>query len=173
MAKENTISISEFAKFVGVSRPAIVYAIQKGKLLTPKKVKGKWVINKAKTKKEWDTNLDKTAQAKNRKKEPKEEKPFEPKTYDGLTLADAERQDKVYKARLSQLKYLEQAGKLVNTDEIQIQAFETGRKVRDAIMSIPPRVAHELAVETDPHTLETRLNKELTDALDRIIGEKK
>lgn len=180
MKKNGYLNLSEFAKLMGVTRQAISYAVKRGKIKT--KMLGKTrMVHGVRATKEWEKNIDPKASAKGRK--PKNKKSltekqienapeFKPKTYEGFTMADAERQDKVYKARLSQLKYLEQAGQLVKIDKIQRQAFETGRKIRDALMGLPTRLAHELAVETDPHKLEIRLTKELTDVLDRIIGEK-
>lgn len=171
------ITLSEFSKIVGVTNQAVVYAIKKGKVPSAKKVKGVWQLNRVKAKKEWDANTDPIASAKGKKLRVSKKKEkaidkaevFEPKTFEGLTLADADRQDKVYKARMSQLKYLKESGELVSIADVKREAFEIARKVRDALMSIPARVSHELAVETDPHTLELQLQKELTDVLDKLM----
>ena len=180
MSKNNYLNLTDFAKIVGVTRRAVVYAVEKNKIKS-KMIKGCKMVHGPSAKKEWYENTDPKASAKGKqawkKKGPTKEEIdngviIKPKTYDGLTLADAQRQDTVYKARLSQLKYLEQAGKLVEVDKIQRQAFEMGRKVRDSLLSLPPRFAHELAAETDPHSLEMKLTKEITAALDKIIGEK-
>ena len=179
MNRKGYLKLTEFGKLMGVSRQAIAYAARQGKITTHMIGKIK-MVHGVKATKEWKMNIDAKASAKAKKikKDKKDkknnEKPIKvkPKMYEGLTLADAERQDKVYKARLSQLKYLEQAGKLVDVDKVQKQAFELGKQLRDAIMSLPPRLAHELAAETDPHKLEIRLHRELTDALDKFIGAK-
>jgi len=176
MSRKGYLKLTEFAKLMGVTRQVISYAGKQGKITTHMIGKIKMVHGPTATK-EWKKNIDAKASDKAKKIKEKKLNPkpvkVEPKMYEGLTLADAERQDKVYKARLSQLKYLEQAGNLVEVDKVQRQAFENGRKIRDALMSLPTRLAHELAAETDPHKLEIRLTRELTDALDRIIGEKK
>ena len=122
---------------------------------------------------QWQKTIDKTASEKGKKKKKslkEKAKEYQPKTFEGLTTQDAERQEKVYKARLAQLKYLEQSGELIKVDDVKKQAFETNRKVRDIIMSIPARFSHEFAAETDPHTLEIKLKKELTAALAELTG---
>lgn len=108
---------------------------------------------------------------------PKQPRYIAPPKFDehgDMTVAEAERQEKVNKAKLSDLKYLEQSGKLIDADKVERKAFEMGRKVRDAVMGIPARFCHELAVETNPHKLEIQLTKILQKALEKlIIGEQK
>ncbi len=110
---------------------------------------------------------------KDKKEKASKKEPYEVPKFQGLTMADAERQDKVYKARLSEIKYQEQSGQLVNVKEVQKQAFDAARRTRDAILSLPARLAHELAVETDPHQLEVKLSRELTKTLEHLTTEKK
>ena len=172
MGRGKYLNYTEFAKLMGVTRRSVSYAAEKGRIKY-KDINGSKMIHGQKGKKEWEQTIDKVASKKGKKAKTKKSKVIEgPKTFEGLTTADADRQEKVYKARLSQLKYLEQAGKLVDVDKVQKRAFELGRQLRDAIMSLPPRLAHELAAETDPHKLEMKLHRELTEALDKFIGAK-
>lgn len=164
------VNISEFSRRIGVTRRRVQLAIDQGKVKT-KVVKGKKVIDLEAGKKAWDDNMSEIARKKNasgKKKEKAAPKNTEPKTFEGLTLADAERQEKVYKARQAQLKYNEQAGKLVDVDLVKRIGFEIGRTVRDDILQIPSRIAHELASETDPHIIENRLTKELNESLAKL-----
>ena len=178
--KVKYITLAEFGKVIGVSRQRVHALAIKGKI-SIEIIDGIKKVNPTIAKKEYKATRDSTAAKKNpsgRKKMVKKiteegAKKLKPKLYEGMTTADAERQDKVWKARLSQLKYLEQSGELIEVAKVKKQAYETARKVRDAIMSIPLRISHELAVETDPHKLEMKLNKELVDALDKLIGIKK
>ena len=170
------VNQTEFAVQVGVTRRAVGYAIQKGKI-TIEVIDNRKMINLKKGLKEWDENIDKVASAKGKKKKTKkkikEKKTLvidEPKNYMGNTAADSERQDKFYKANLAKLKFEQQADLLVEKSIVKKEAFEIARKLRDALMSIPARVAHEYAVETDPHKLELLLKKELIDILEKFIN---
>ncbi len=177
MSQDGYLTLTEFAKIVGVTRRAVAFAVSKGKLTTHT-IDGKPMVEGPLAQKEWAHNIDHVASKKGKTpkktqtdyKNPVEDPPPKdgPDTFQGLTLADAERQDKVYKSRLSELKYLEQAGKLVELDKVQREAFELGRKTRDAIMGIPARVVHDWAAETDPHKLELKINQELINVLDSL-----
>lgn len=179
MGKGGLVTISEFARLLGISRQRVTYAANKGKLKTTK-VNGVKMVDPKIGKKQWEANRSQIAGAKNPsgKKIKKETTTYKyespPKVdQDGdLTMAEAERREKVYKSQLSELKYLEQAGKLIEVEKVQRRAFELGRKVRDALMQIPTRFAHELAAETDPHKLEIMLTKELQKALEMLIIKK-
>lgn len=177
MGKGGLVTIAEFARLLGISRQRVTYAANKGKLKTTK-VNGVRMVDPKIGMKQWEANRSLVAAAKNPsgKKATKKEGSFfkyesPPKVdQDGdLTMAEAERREKVYKSQLSELKYLEQAGKLIEVDKVQRRAFELGRSVRDAIMQIPTRFAHELAAETDPHKLEIMLTKQLQKVLELLI----
>lgn len=182
--KVKYITLSQFGKLVGISRQRVNVLANKGKI-SIEVIDGIKKVNPTIAKKEYKANQDSTAAKKNPsgKKKPtkkvtkeitkKDIEKLKPKMYEGMTTADAERQDKVWKARLSQLKFMEQSGELIDASKVKIQAFEMGRKVRDAILSVAPRLSHELAAETDPHQLEIKLTKELNSALEKIIGVKK
>jgi len=171
MPKGKFVGVVEFARLIGVTRGAVDYAIKKGRIKS-QQVGNKRMLDFEKAKKEWDENTDKAASKKGHAKKKIKSKvvnqEYVAKTYDGLTTSDAERQEKVYKARLAELKYKEQAGELAEVKKIKKEAFETGRKVRDAIMQIPARLSHEIAVETDPHKCEVMLAKELNQALVKL-----
>lgn len=186
MAKKKEIkkevNASEFAKIMGVARQTVNAAIKKGRISATKTDGGRFIISVEKAKKEWEANTDKTAQAKgnvNKKKiltvAAKNKKGFEDnpegaRTYNGMTTADAERQEKFYKAELAKLKYQEQSGLLMETEKIKKAAFAVSRSVRDNVMSVAAKHSHELAAETDPHKLEVLLSKQLSDALGETIS---
>lgn len=187
---QHYVKLSVFLKENDIAHRSVMYAQQKGKLPSLKKVGRYWYAHKTETLRELNENRDPVAIKKSkgkkrgpRKAEPdKEKRPSKkkkmllddtekvaPKTFDGLTFADAERQEKVYKARMAQLKFEESAGNLISTEKVKLAAFEIARKTRDAILSIPGKVAHELAAETDPHRLEHTLFKELNQALEKLV----
>ena len=178
------LTVSKFARLIGVNATSVRLAIKKGRLV-PVEIKGKMVIDVKQGQRQWAATRNSVASESgkksggNRKKRKAEKQKTERKTpaylappkvdQDGdLTMSEAERREKVYKSQLSELKYLEQAGKLISVEKIQRRAFELARKTRDAIMLIPTRYAHELASETDPHKLEIMLTKMLQKALEKL-----
>lgn len=194
--KEETpeyIGPTDFGKLVGgVSRYTVRHAIKTGRLTCFVIENGRYKIHAKEGVKEWETNTDKKAQAKAHAREAKKkivkaekdgkletkaaknkkgfiDNPQGARTYNGLTTADAERQEKFYKAELAKLKFQEQAGQLMETEKVKKAAFEVGRKIRDNMMSIAAKHAHELAAETDPHTLEVLLTKKINEALGETI----
>lgn len=185
--KENEpelVRTGEFGKRVGVTKQTVLQAIKSGRLTSFTMVGREYRIDVEKGLKEWDVNTNKKMQAKVQAREnakkivtraAKNKKGFEdspegPRTYNGMTTADAERQEKFYKAELAKLKFEEQAGQLMETEKVKKAAFEVGRKIRDNIMSIAAKHSHELAAETDPHKTEVMLSKMLNDALGEIIA---
>jgi phage terminase Nu1 subunit (DNA packaging protein) len=173
------LSPGKFAKLVDVNLQSVHYAIKKGKLPTAvKNEDGRWQLDKEKCLEEWHKNRDQKAVAKGNKRKVKAEKaevlPSKKLVFNDLSYADTELREKYYKAQMAELKYQEQAGKLIPVAEVDSAAFEMARKVRDAILSIPARIAPEIAVETDPHSVEMYLNRELVSALEGLTkGDKK
>lgn len=169
---KDLVSIPEFAKIIGVSQERVRRVVKTGRLTTYKE--GRFIQLDPKTaKKEWMETKTETSSNKNpsgKKKDSTKTKivtKVEVAKFDGMTTADAERKEKVYRAKLSELKYLEQAGSLLKKDDVQRHSFESARKVRDSMLGIPARFAHELAVETDPYKLENHLLKIITKALEQ------
>jgi hypothetical protein len=70
-----------------------------------------------------------------------------------------------YRARLAKLAYDEKAGMLVSKAEVQTAAFNQYRQFRDAMFNIPPRVAAQLAAETDEARVYELLVVEIRKAL--------
>ena len=184
MPRGKLVTLLEFSRMIGISSRKVYAAANKGKF-TFKMSNGAKVVDPKKAEKEWKANKSETALKKNPSgkkkvkgakvvivKKEKEKKEEGPPTYEGLTTADAERKEKVFKAKISELRYLEQAGSLVEIDKVEKKAFELARRTRDAVMSIPAKMSHELAVETNPHKLEIMLTKALQKTLQKLIGKK-
>lgn len=184
MNKKNLVTITKFARLMEVNPPSIRLAIKKGRL-TPVEVDDQILIDIKKGQRQWAATQNTVASKSgkkstgNRKKRKTKKAKKVSSSFDyiapakvdqdgDLTMSEAERREKVYKSQLSELKYLEQAGKLISVEKIQRRAFELARKTRDALMLIPTRYAHELASETDPHKLEIMLTKMLQKALEKL-----
>jgi hypothetical protein len=173
LTKSKKVSFSEFGKLVGISVQAVTQLVESGKI-TPYLLGGRRVLDPKEAKAQYEANVEKTVQAKSqkRKKTPQKVQYVAPAKFDEegeMTTAEADRRAKVYKSKLSEIKYLEQAGKLIPLEKVQRQAYECGRKVRDAVMSVPARFAHELAVETEPLKLEIKLSKILAQVLEKSL----
>lgn len=73
-----------------------------------------------------------------------------------------------YTAKLTQLKYEEQAGTLVAADQVKKEAFDLARSIRDALFNLPDRLAQEFANETNPFVINRRLSAEIRHALEGL-----
>lgn len=169
------LSISEFARRLDVGRWSVQYAIKRGRV-TLQNHNGKKALEWEPAKKQWAATLDKTASDKAKKAKLKSVTKIveyvPPPKFDksgDMTAAEAERRDKVNRAKLSDLKFREQSKELIQKDKVQREGFLLARKTRDAVMQVPTRFAHELAVITDPHKLEMKLTKLLQKALQKLI----
>lgn len=181
------ISTSEFCAETGSSPTAIYYACNRGRITSYRKFGGKGrYFDPVAAKKEWEENADTAQRERNYKKKEdfdpgshdkyieqkqKEILKFAEIDYDKIPAQEAERREKVYKAKLAELKYLEQSGKLIEIEVVKATWFELVRKVRDGLMTLPARLAPELAAETSSHKLEMRLRKELNENLEKLVDE--
>ena len=74
----------------------------------------------------------------------------------------------MFKAKLTELEYLEQVGKLVPAEEVDKEWFELARLVRDSMLNIPARLADRLAHEMDQRKIHDLLEAEIYQALEAI-----
>lgn len=86
-----------------------------------------------------------------------------PATPDPMAKAKLEKEQALAALKIMEVK--KELGELVSAKEIEAAAFKIARRVRDAILGIPQKVAAEVACETDPHTVELILSRELKEAL--------
>lgn len=70
-----------------------------------------------------------------------------------------------FQAELAGLQLSQQRGELVSAEEVRKAAFQTGRAVRDALLSIPDRLAAQLAGTSDVRLCHNLLTEELRVAL--------
>lgn len=93
---------------------------------------------------------------------------FEIKDDDNLSTAllKARIKTELERANLLEIKGKIESGKYVPIDEVQKAAFKRSRAVRDAILSIPDRIAFEFAAIKDAEIIRKRLKDELKNALE-------
>ena len=70
-----------------------------------------------------------------------------------------------YLARLAKLEFEQRSGRLVDADEVRAQIFGLGRRLRDALMGLPDRLAPVLAGETDQAEVHRLLAQEILTSL--------
>jgi hypothetical protein len=101
---------------------------------------------------------------------PEEEKPL-PDVHPGIPdYVDSKRKTEYFVAKTKELEFKKRSGELVSKKEIEKSYFEFSRKMRDDILSLPMRLAPELAVENDPQKVELYLKNELTKLLEGLAN---
>lgn len=88
---------------------------------------------------------------------------------DALSLPEARRREAIARAKLRELELARAAGELVDARTVERRAFEIARMTRDRLLSIPSRLAGELAPDQPPVEIERRLRSALTDALQELV----
>ena len=73
-----------------------------------------------------------------------------------------------FKAKKTEIEFKEKAGELVSASDVQDEAFNTAKIIRDNLLSIPDRVAHELAAEDNPNKIRNKLTDEIALALEEL-----
>lgn len=186
---EGWLTAQETCDLLGIVRTTLDFAVRRGRLTAWRKVGTRKYFDPVAIKDEFENNVDgrrransqkaKVAAAKERAKDPAsfqnyldqkrhEIEQYAAFDYDKVPAQEAERREKAYKAKLAELKFLEQSGKLVEREAVERKFFELSRQVRDALLTIPARLSPELAAETDPHAMERKLTKELNASLRKL-----
>ncbi len=75
-----------------------------------------------------------------------------------------------YHARLAKLEWERRSGETVSRADVERDAFEAARRLRDAILAVPDRVAAILAAESDEFLVHKALKRELSIAM-KTIGD--
>ncbi|MFM2042281.1 MAG: Achromobacter phage Mano [Pseudomonadota bacterium] len=74
------------------------------------------------------------------------------------------------RARMAEIELQRAAGEVVPLADMEGAWFAAGRLTRDRLLSIPSRIAAELAACQDPHEVSIRLEAELRLALEALTG---
>jgi len=85
---------------------------------------------------------------------------------EGVTLADAKILKEYWLGKIAELNYKKTSGDVIDNREVERQAFEEARTVRNAILAIPARISPILAAQTDAHAIREILLKELSSVLE-------
>lgn len=183
MAKVAWLTAPQYAERIGRTRQYITKLVRTGKISKKSLKKGskKILINPDLADSDLVDNLShvnkKKSKAETQNGNKRKQKTVPPAEIEaktktagtkGMSLADAQKLQAQYKAALLKLEYEEKSGKLVQVEDVEKDAFDMARIVRDAILNIPDRISAELASEKDPHIVSQKLTEELTSALEDL-----
>ena len=76
--------------------------------------------------------------------------------------------DKLASAELKEFKLKKEKGLYIAKDEVERQAFEIGKKVKESLRSIPSRIGDELATMSDPHAIKEKISREIDAVLEKL-----
>lgn len=112
-----------------------------------------------------------TAFAKPIPKDPMSEEEIDPETRKHPTFIESQAERERFRAKLTELEYLERIGKLILAEDVDREWFRLGRLVRDTMLNIPARIAADLAHETDHRKVQDMLEREIYQALETLSDE--
>lgn len=170
------MNAADYARHRGVSRQQVTNYIKNGKI-TAKRVGAGYEIDAAVADAELDRNLNpgwggRGGGPAGRMLEPSTPRaeaapPSAPVT--GIpSYADSRAIRERYAAMILRLEYEEKSGKLVEKGELKLKLAKLHMGVRDALRTIPDRVAPILAAETDQAKIHSMLLKEIGQALEGL-----
>jgi len=84
----------------------------------------------------------------------------------GLNESKAKKEK--YLAELARIDFEKAEGKLMEVEKIKASAFKVARTVRDGLLNLPDRIAHELAHETEAAQIHKRLMDEIRTVLEAL-----
>ncbi|MEI7673022.1 MAG: hypothetical protein WCK00_13005 [Deltaproteobacteria bacterium] len=87
---------------------------------------------------------------------------------DGLSLNDARTLVARFRAGLLKLELDEKNGRLLDSEQVKIAAFNRGRAVRDSLLNISDRISPILAAERDQIKVSELLTTEIRQALEGL-----
>ena len=161
----------------GQSHVAVLKAIQSGRLTERSAVKvgDRWEIDPTEADREWADSTDSTrgGDAPIRAPEPAARPQVESEdaglqNVPNRNISRAIRE--AYMARLARVEFERETGARVLADDVRKEAFEQGRRLRDALMNIPDRISNELAAQSEPHLVHLALSEAIRDALDTFLA---
>lgn len=86
------------------------------------------------------------------------------------TLAESRAAKEQFLAELRRLELDEKAGRLVALADVEKNAFDLGRQIRNAMLAIPSRVSAVLAAENDEGVVAGVLDQEIRNALQGLAS---
>ena len=176
---KNFITQTELAKIVGVTKGAINQLAKKGlfdKCFTGKLLNKDCALTQYYTYKSKNSKIKKIIK-KETDTEVKKSPVFKKDNITELAVILNDIDDPLqrmqvtkeyWQSKLNEQKYLENEGELISVESVQKQAFEAGKRTKEAITVIPERVSAILASIDDPNEIKNILRKEIDIVLGNI-----
>jgi phage terminase Nu1 subunit (DNA packaging protein) len=164
------ITFSELAMIKGCTKAAVTHASKSRIAAAVVEKDGKRWLDRDQALELWDKNTKATSCSKVRQADPIEPADLK-RRIDALPSAaipdlnESRARHEHFKAELAALQLATQQAELVPAAEVKAAAFKLARTVRDGLMSIPDRLAAQLAGTTDARQCHTLLTEELRVAL--------
>lgn len=161
----------------GQTHAAVIKAIRTGRLTerAARKIGDRWEIDPAIADLEWAGATDATRGGNGPGRLGPEVARAAPSAGDEPGLSNVPSRNvsrairEAYMARLARVEFERETGARVLAEDVRKEAFEQGRRLRDALMNIPDRIANELAAQTEPRLVHLSLSDALRDALDTFL----
>lgn len=166
MKFEKYVTKSTFARLVGVTPTAVNHAIKKGRIKSVR-VGGKEMVETEEALANWGKGVNQALSRKAgvgllERAAPQEANKSIPAFAESRAIREA------FQARMTKLDYDKKKGLLIEKNEVEKEAFEFGKLIRDSIQNIPARVSAEIAAVTKSEPF--KIEKILTDEFDSILS---
>lgn len=158
-APKGWIKISDFEELTGISAKTVAAAIKRGYIpdnfadVVGTSATSPYYLNPQQSAACWYKSLNAAHPAQRKVRETLagyiktfDKSVIEPEAKDPasggakMTYEDAQLQEKIAKARISELELQEKEGTLVSRERINDQLFAAGKELRDALLTIPDRI---------------------------------
>ena len=195
MAQQELIGIREAARRLGVSDTAVHKAIKAGRVTVAGRTptSNRPLVAWPQTQDDWLANSDQTKRShvgsrgsprreadpvpqvqlatSARPDEVPDDAPAVGRTPTGPSYAQSRAIREAYQARLAKLEFEERSGKLIDANEVKVRAFKLARGARDALLTLPDRLAPILASSTDVQEIHRLLLEDIERTCRQIAEE--
>ena len=155
------LGVREYARHRGVGHSTVQKAISSGRI-TPL---ANGMIDSDQADRDWATNTEGRPKGSTRKRQPSSDGGQDGVIAAGYAKSRAVRE--YFEAKMAEIEYKQKLGRLISTDEVKIATFNEHRKMRDAMLNLPDRLAAMMAAETD----EAKVYKIMRDEIHKALGE--
>lgn len=166
--KEELMAIREYAKHRDISQQAISDAVKDGGKIFEAVVMKR---SRVKIRVQYADQLWKERTISTNSNEhhsnPNESKPA-PTTGSAGAYAKARSVKETFGAKLAQIKFEQESGKLCNVEDVEKAFFNIGRVTRDNLMVLPDKLSPVLASENNIDEIREILTKEIQSCLDNL-----
>lgn len=168
----------------GQSHVAVLKAINDGRLSSKaaRKEGTRWIIDPQQADLEWGVNTEQEGRGTGRAGESEEDslpigrssaalREADMPTMKGIPNRSTSRAVReAYMAKLAVVQFEKETNSRVPRAEVEKEAFELARRVRELILSVPDRVSHDLASISDAALVHVKLTTALREALEQLTN---